>query len=126
MSIEENIAVRKAASEALEMMSQYGAEQGFSGDAVKAYWDECQSVLNVIRGVKEEEFRAPPDAMTREEALKFEQRVLPQRFTKYAGERICDVDISYFVWIDNNGEFNRAINRYLKSPIGQERQRNGR
>ncbi len=62
--------------------------------------------------------RDPP--MTHEEAKRFEKTEVPFRWLD--GIQIGDAAIRVLLWLDEQQDFRRKLNRYLRSDVGQARQ----
>jgi uncharacterized protein (DUF3820 family) len=51
--------------------------------------------------------------MSNDEAVRFENEIM--QFGKHKGDKIVDIDIEYFEWLDSQPDFRRELWRYLKS-----------
>lgn len=121
MSIAENVEARKAAEEAISLVSELGAELGLDVSAKVRYWDEIQRLIEEIRGAREASgIHTPLDTMTDEEARRFERSKM--KFGKHSGEQIGEVPIGYLLWVHEEFTFERDLARYLKSERGQKAQ----
>jgi uncharacterized protein (DUF3820 family) len=56
--------------------------------------------------------------MTEKEAKAFESKNID--FGKYAGTAIKDVDVGYLVWLEEQPDFRRRLNRYLRRTVSDE------
>ena len=57
--------------------------------------------------------RGPHAPMTDEDSKGFENKSIP--FGKYIGQQISSVPLSYLCWLDDQPDFRRELNRYLRS-----------
>ena len=122
MSIEDNIAARKAADEAFELMRLSIKEADISPEAMAVAW---QRVHTEIGSVMLPTFAEPEptdsSVMSDQEAKRFERSTMT--FGKHEGEQIKDVPMSYLLWIDGD-EFRADLRRYLRrEEVQQEQER---
>ena len=119
MSIEANIKARKAAEELWELVVEecFGIEDV----AIQVYWKRFLELLRVELWSQETVARDPP--MTDDEAKRFGSTQMP--FGKWELCPIDDVPMEYFVWMEEQPDFRRQLNAWLRNPRIQQRQENG-
>ena len=120
MTIEKNKAAREAASVIHSLMMDEASNH--TGTAALAFY---RGILKDLRAVVPEELwpactieRDPP--MTDDEARAFERKTIG--FGKYSDSLIGDIPIEYLVWLDEQPDFRRQLNAYLRSKLGQQAQ----
>jgi hypothetical protein len=108
MGIAENIAARKAAEELAELLGEEAIKHGDSDH----FWEVIARILpSKYRPTKQE---AIGPAMTDEESREFEMRPMP--FGTHMNKQIRIVPLDYLLWLEEQPDFRRDLNRYLRNP----------
>jgi len=125
MTVEHNIAARKAAETVFELAVEQSRE--LPEQSVVAYW--CRLLL-LVEQVLPSDIRIPrigpqvpqtPPPMSEDEAKAFEKHSMP--WGKYNGTKIADVPMDYLLYIDDQkDEFRDRLHRYLASDRVQREQ----
>ena len=118
MSIEDNIAARKAADEAFELMSLAISEQSLSPEAAAKAWRSIGDRIDAVTQTEREPVESP-NVMSDQEAKRFERSIVS--FGKHKGKAIKDVPLDYLLWVDGD-EFRGDLRRYLKREDVQREQ----
>lgn len=64
--------------------------------------------------------------MTDDEAMRFGQRIVPRRFTKYVGKTVDEMDLLYCFYLAKRDPFIEDLKRYLRSNrIQREQEQRG-
>jgi len=110
MTIEANIAARKAA----HTIHDLARDEAFNhqGQAAVHFWESLNGLVADVLPVTPAK-TAPIPAMTDAEARQFGQTTMP--FGKHSGQRVDEVPIDYLEWLDEQPDFRRDLNRYLRS-----------
>lgn len=112
MSIQDNIAAREAAEVCFALLSEYLQEFELTPDSLAIAWRKLGSMIRCTI-TQQAAAQEPQHAMSDEEARRFERRTM--EFGKYAGQPIgSEVPLSYLVWLDEQPDFRRELNRYLR------------
>lgn len=116
------VIARKAAKEVCQLAN--GESLKFHGDANVTFWktftDHGLFLLPTGHHPVTIVERGPLAAMTDAEAKKFERDGMP--FGKWAGNPVGKVPLEYLVWLDEQDDFHRQLNRYLRNEQVQRMQ----
>ena len=116
----EAITARVEARNAADMVHHLASDEAvrFTGDAALAFW---RRVLESVCAVLPPEYHPTRvAAMTDEEAREFKKERVP--FGKFKTYMIKDVPLDDLCWIDEQPDFRRQVNRYLRNPQIQDQQ----
>ena len=100
--IEQNVEVRRAAEDALQLVIDYGVELGLSAEATAHYWrcieDEVRQIRRTWQGHAEIERGEPTKPLAEVWSTDSSNEVVMPK-GKHEGEFASDVPSNYFKWL---------------------------
>ena len=115
--IKANIVARDEARNAVELLEEEAQRHAepirFWGELIKLIREHLPGLIPDVEVMQDR-------PMGDEEAEAFERESM--KFGKHQDTQIGEVPIDYLVWMEEQDDFRRELNRYLRSERGQQRQ----
>lgn len=112
MSIEDNVAAGKLASDCFQLVSDLIKESELSPEVKGAAWLRVCEMMYATASRRLPSEEATTTTMGDEEARRFEDGRMP--FGKHEGEPLRDVPLSCLAWCDEKNDFSFDLRRYLR------------
>ena len=111
--IAKNVTLGKEARQAFKFL-----EEEFGTDKEQHFWEV---ILDLVKEKLPQKMAIVHEAMTDEEASKFENKVVP--YGQYAGDDVRDVPVDYLLFLVDGDSFIKKVRRYVRSDKFKRREK---